>query len=210
MLVGNSHQYCPSATATGCSGNSATDFQQSVECCDGNAFNFQQCGTSNSSASWDPTVDPIGQGQGNNTSPVQSGLQCLIHTTPGNSQQDSLDPSAFVNGTGPLLITPGTFSQARYGIPASTLMSTSDSIITVPLFDNSAVLPGPPANQVTIVGFLTLFVVDANGNNGKGSGKGGDFDAVIMNISGCGNSPVAGAAVSGGGVSAIPVRLVHN
>ena len=32
----------------------------------------------------------------------------------------------------------------------------------------------------------------------------------ILNVVGCGNSPGAGAPVSGGGYSAIPVRLIHN
>ena len=206
MQVGTTHQYCPSASAPGCSGN-GSDFEQSIECCDGNTFNFQQCGASGNFASWDPTVDPTGPGQGKGASPVQSGLQCLLHTTPGNSQQDSIDSSAFASGTGPLLISPGSFSQTRYGIPSTALIATSDSIVTVPLFDNTSALAG---NQVTVVGFLTLFVVDATGNNGKGVGTAGNFDAVILNVNGCGNSPGSGAAVSGGGVSAIPVRLVHN
>jgi hypothetical protein len=199
MLVGTTHQYCHGSAAAGCSGG-AGDFEQSIECCDGTAFNFPQCGTSATFASWDPTIDPRGIGQP--SSPVQSGLQCLIHSTGGSTQQDSLDPSAFSSGTGPLLISPGTFSQSRYRLSSGAIIGTSDSVITVPLIDTSSGTL-PDSHQVNIVGFLTLFVGDANAGNG-------DFNATILNVTGCGNNPSASAAVSGGGVSAIPVRLIHN
>lgn len=198
MLVSGPHQYCPATAAPGCSGPSS-DFEKSIECCDGSVFDFPQCGTSSTFAAWDPNVDPRGTGPG--ASPVTSGLQCLIHSPNGNSQQDSLDPSAFSSGNGPLLISPGSFSQARYGVSSSEFMATSDSIITVPLFDNAP--PLPANHQLTIVGFLTLFVNNANGQNGT-------FSATITNVSGCGNTPSSSAPVSGGGISSIPVRLIHN
>jgi hypothetical protein len=197
MQVGSTHQYCQGASAQGCSAK-ASDFEQSVECCDGTPFNAPQCGTSSTIATWDQTIDARGTGVGG--SPVSSGLQCLIHAQ-GNSQ-DSLDPSAFSAGNGPLLISPGAFSQIRYGLPPGANIATSDSIMTVPLFDNNA-KSLPDNGQVQIVGFLTLFVNDANGNQG-------DFTATIMNVTGCGNSPGTSPPVSGGGVSSIPVRLIHN
>jgi hypothetical protein len=131
---------------------------------------------------------------------VSSGLQCLIHAQ-GNGQ-DTLDPSAFSSGNGPLLISPGSFSQSRYGLSAGAIVATSDSIITVPLFDDSGGFL-PNNGQVTIVGFLTLFVNDASGNKG-------DFTATIMNVTGCGPNVSTANPVSGGGASAIPVRLIHN
>jgi hypothetical protein len=196
MLVGTTHQYCQGASAQGCSSN-ASDFEQSVECCDGIPFNAPQCGTSGTIASWDQTIDAFGTRGG---SPVSSGLQCLIHAH-GNGQ-DTLDPSAFSSGKGPLLISPGSFSQTRYGLASGAIIGTSDSVITAPLFDNSGAFL-PDNGQVTIVGFLTLFVNDVTGNKG-------DFTATIMNVTGCGNSPSSAPPVSGGGVSAIPVRLIHN
>ena len=88
-------------------------------------------------------------------------------------------------------------------------MDTTDSIITVPLFHVPAAMPAN--SQLTIVGFLQLFVnyVKPPGSGKPGSGK-PDLDAYIVNVIGCGNSAASGAAVSGGGVSPIPVRLVHN
>jgi Putative Flp pilus-assembly TadE/G-like len=200
LLVPATHTYCPSDAAPGC-GGATTNFEKSTECCDGTTFDFQQCGASTNAATWDSSLDPGGPNKA-----AQNGLQCLIHTTstgpPGGvGQQDTLDTTNFTAGSGPPQISPGTFSQARYNIAGNAVMDTSDSIITVPLFHVPAAMPAN--NQVTIVGFLQLFV------NWVGPGK-QDMDAFIVNVIGCGNSAASGAAVSGGGVSPIPVRLVHN
>jgi hypothetical protein len=194
MLTSSVHRYCPS-----CSGSS--DFEQSIECCDGGAFAFSQCGTGGTVASWDANVNP--GGPGNSGGPVQSGLQCLTHVPNGTGKPDLLDASNLAAGTGPAQISPGSFNQTRYGLSSNALIGTSDSIITVPLFDNLLVNLQQANHQVTIVGFLTLFVNDANAPNGN-------FNATILNVTGCGNSPSSAPPVSGGGVSAIPVRLIHN
>jgi hypothetical protein len=201
MLVSGTHTYCPSDAAPGCSNGNKSDFELSTECCDGTTFDFQQCGASANAATWDASLDPGGPNKA-----AQNGLQCLIHTTnmgpPGGvSQQDWLDVSNFLTSSGAPQISPGTFSQARYNIAGNTMMSTSESIITVPLFHVPATMPAN--NRLTIVGFLQLFV------NYLGPGQQQDMDAFIVNVIGCGNS-ASGAAVSGGGVSPIPVRLVHN
>ena len=36
------------------------------------------------------------------------------------------------------------------------------------------------------------------------------MNATILNVVGCGSNLTAGSAISGGGASAIPVRLIHN
>ena len=208
LLVSGTHTYCPSDAAPGC-GNGNSDFEKSTECCDGTPFDFKQCGASTASATWDSSVDPSGP-QG----PAQNGLQCLIHTTsngqppPGAAQQDVLDVTSFSTSTGPPKISPGSFSQGRYNNTAG-LIDTSDSIITVPLFQ---VPPGtmPLGNQVTIVGFLQLFVNYVKPKPPVPGLSKPDMDAYIVNVIGCGSSAGSGAAVSGGGVSPIPVRLIHN
>jgi hypothetical protein len=203
MLAPDFHQYCPNNSAPGCS-SGGTDFQESIECCDGSVFDYQQCGVSMRVASWDATLNP-----GKRNGPAENGVQCLIHSTntgpPGSAaQQDTLDPANFLSNTGPMQIFPGSFSQSRYGITAGSQMSTSDSIITVPLFDNATF--NPNVQQVKIVGFLQLFV----NYMGPGGGAGpGDVNAYILNVSGCGTNSGTTVA-SGGGASAIPVRLIHN
>lgn len=191
MEVPDNHQYCPSTSATGCSQSGRSDFEKSIECCDGVQFDFQQCGSSATAATWDPSINP-----GPPNLAAQEGIECLIHIP----DQDRLDPSNFLANTGPFKISPGPFSQTRYGVPASALIGTSDSIVAVPLFDNRGSFPG---NQVRIVGFLQLFVNDV------GPGR-TDVNAYILNVVGCGDNSASGAAVSGGGSSPIPVRLIRN
>jgi len=85
-------------------------------------------------------------------------------------------------------------------------MDTSDSIITVPLFHRPS---GPMPSQVTIVGFLQVFVSYVGPSLGNGNPK-EDLNGIIVNIIGCGDTPASGSPVSGGGISPIPVRLIHN
>ena len=193
MAVSGTHLYCSSVSAPGCS-PAQSDFQKSIQCCDGSVFSAPQCGTG-VAAIWNQSFNPTSGGQ---NGPAQAGLQCLIHTTQGGSMQDTLDPSNFISGNGPMMISPGPYSQSRYGLSPSSLVATSDSIITVPLFDNSN--PNLP-NTVNIVGFLQIFVNDVTAT--------GTIEATVMNISGCGQAMGSGATVSGGGGSAIPVRLVR-
>jgi hypothetical protein len=191
MFLPDIHAYCPSNSAPGCSG-AGGGFESSIECCDGTTFDFKQCGVSGTMATWDPNTNP-----GGNSGPAQQGLKCLTH----NPQQDSLFPA-----NGMMQIQPGTYSQARYNVAPGSLISTSDSIITVPLFDLNN-WP-QPNQQVTIVGFLQLFVNDVGGP-GPVPGQ-PDMSATILNVIGCGLSVTGGSAISGGGASAIPVRLIHN
>jgi hypothetical protein len=192
MLLSKTHTYCPSDAAPGCGGR-ADDFELSTRCCDGTTFDYQQCGTSGAVATWDPSNNPGGPG-----GDAQEGLQCLIHTP----SQDTL---SLPQANGLMQIQPGAYTQGRLNISGETLISTSDSIITVPLFDvPPATAWPPPGNEVTIVGFLQLFV-----RNVPLSGS-ADMNAVILNVIGCGNTLPVGSAVSGGGASPIPVHLIHN
>ena len=186
MSLPDTHLYCPSCSGPG-------NFRRSTECCDGITFDYQQCGVSGTVGKW----DDINPNPGGPNGPAQRGLQCLIRA-PGQGpgpQQDSLQPN-----NGMLQIQAGTYSQSHYGVASGSVISTSGSIITVPLFDTSA-WPPPNPPQVTIVGFLQLFV------NYTGPGN-TDMNATILNVIGC-NSLPASSAISGGGASAIPVRLIH-
>jgi len=198
LRVPESHLYCPSPSAPGCSGG-GTDFEKSTRCCDGIALDFLQCGGSTTSATWDQFTNPWGP-----NGPAKQGLQCLIHTTSqgppaGNAGQDTLFIPGAPPNPGQMQIQAGDYSHSRYNVPIGTLIGTSDSIITVPLFENNPAAPMPP--EVNVVGFLQLFVDYV--------GPTGDVHAHILNVSGCGNSG-SGTVASGGGVSPIPVRLIHN
>jgi hypothetical protein len=193
MLTGI-HQYCPASGS--CPGGG--DFEKSIDCCDGTAFNFAQCGSGTA------VLAPVNPDAGPNFQ-ARNGLQCLIHTSAtGSGGPDSLNLTNFLSGTGPIQVLPGSFSQGRYGVSGNLPIATSDSIITVPLFDNTqpVVANGP----VTIVGFLQLFISSVTPPSASNAP---DANAYILNVVGCGNN-IGTTVVSGGGVSPIPVRLIHN
>jgi Flp pilus assembly protein TadG len=178
----NPNNLCPA-----CQG--ATDFEQSVECCD---FNTYSCGGAAPNANVDLAVS---HGQLRNR--TNNGVQCLIN----KPAQDTLDPTNLTAGTGPAAITAGS------GPQLGNLVTTSKSIASLPIIDTTA--PIPVTGQVTVVGFLQVFVDDVSIVGGGGPGSNTQIQAHILNVIGCGNNPGAPPAVLGGGFSAIPVRLIH-
>ena len=131
--------------------------------------------------------------------PLRQGFMNLIHQ-PG---QDTIDTSL-----GPPFPITGGNNNPNPALRGQ-LITTSDSIVTIPLYDGHALCPGggkPCGASVMIVGYLQMFIKQVSGN--------ANVTAVILNVSGCGTlggtcSPGSGS-VSGGGASLIPIRLVRN
>jgi Flp pilus assembly protein TadG len=166
-----------------CAGSS--DLEQGIECCDFRPSSYSCGGTipvDISTSSKDVRRD------------ADNGVQCLINASgsgPGQGQ-DSLDPANFLASSGPMQIT------ANSGPLNGRLVFTSNSIATFPIIDTPIT-----GGQATIVGFLQVFV---NYENGTGSST--QVNLTVLNVAGCGNT--AGTTViSGGGVSPVPVRLIH-
>lgn len=156
-------------------------FEQSIECCD---FNSYSCGGTAPNANVDLTIP------GNTLrQDVHQGLQCSMNMP----TQDTLNASNFP--TGPMEIT------AHSGPQSGRLVTTSRAIVTLPIFDNTTL--NTFNGQVTIIGFLQAFIWDFNGSSGV-------MQMTILNVVGCGNNPGAGAPISAGGISPIPVRLIHH
>jgi hypothetical protein len=92
-------------------------------------------------------------------------------------------------------------------LSANDLVTTSDSLVTIPVYD-TAVPPPPgtpvPGTPVNIIGFLQAFIVQAF--PGGGGPKAGEFQVIVVNVSGCGNAASAAPVASG---STVPVRLIH-
>jgi Flp pilus assembly protein TadG len=170
----NPNNSCPS-----CRG--ASDYEQSIECCD---FNVYSCGGLVANAKVD---DNIGRGQLRNR--TTNGVQCLIN----DPSHDTIDVSDLITDTGPAKIISGN------GPQLGNLVTTSNSIATLPIIDPPAPMVG---NQVIVIGFLQLFI-EETGTTGPGS-----FHGRILNVIGCGNSP-SGTTVASGSSTAIPVRLIH-
>lgn len=180
---------CPSA----CTGG--TNFEQEIECCNPTPIS---CGTTATlpavnQLSVDTTVFPEGGGI-----PAQSGVECLIHQT-GGSGQDTL-----VSGpplTYPLEIQAGNGNPlAGTVLSANDLVTTSDSLVTIPVYDGA----GTPGATVNIIGFLQVFIDRAF--PGGGGPKAGQFHVTVVNVAGCGSS-ATGTPVAGS--TAVPVRLIQ-
>lgn len=198
---------CPDTGAVSCNQVGGDNYRDNIACA--SKFRFS-CG------------DAVGIGQnltiynaGGTDSRTRQGVDCLIHGDPGGgilgAGQDAFTPT----GGGP----PITIS-AGYNNPNPTLaagspllnISRSDSVVTVPVYDGGTYdggtnlfcsLPGPVCSPTaTIRGFLQLGITQSAGGADQ-------FAAVILNAVGC-NPGASGNPVSGGDISAIPVRLIHN
>lgn len=171
---------CPSSACV-----AGSEYESSVQCADVKPYS---CGGATTNAAWDNQWKLVGAGNASATA-----TQCLITNGTG-SGQDTLAP-ILPGFSGPPQITGGTWS------PAPTqLVSTSVSIMTVPIIDVTTPLP-VAGGPVTIVGFLQVFVnqVQATGN----------INVTVLNVSGCGQNQYAYPAVVGGsGSSPVPVRLI--
>ena len=76
-------------------------------------------------------------------------------------------------------------------------VNTSNQIVILPII--SITLTG---SQATIVGYMQAFVA--------GTAPPARITIYVLNISGCGSNIITGATpISGGGVSPVPVRLIH-
>ena len=82
-----------------------------------------------------------------------------------------------------------------------SFVNTSNQIVTMPIIDTTLI--DIATGQVKIIGFMQVFVQSIDSTDGGIQGR-------ILNISGCGtNIDTALPPVSGGGVSPVPVRLIH-
>jgi Flp pilus assembly protein TadG len=120
---------------------------------------------------------------------THDGAECLIRQ-PG---QDTLDTTQY-----PYQILAGSSNPIA---ASGTSLTSSTSIVTLPIYDNSAgggAITGPQP-LVTIIGFLQVFINQAHRN--------GNLDVTILNVAGCGNGTnTTGTAVNG--TSPVPIRLI--
>jgi Flp pilus assembly protein TadG len=193
----------PSATNACPSCTGATNFEQDIECCNPSLIS---CGTTATAPivdtlTVDTTVYPEGGG-----GPAQEGVQCLIHQT-GGSGMDTLNSGPPL--TYPLQIQVGNGNPLKgsTNLSVNDYVTTSDSLVTIPVYDNVALSTAPTAtSNLNIIGFLQVFIVQAF--PAGGGPKAGEFHVKVINVSGCGSS-ATGTAVAGAGTSAVPIRLIH-
>jgi Flp pilus assembly protein TadG len=187
---------CPS-----CAGGTA--YEQGMACCDTQNPTLYQCGRTAPGL----VFNLLGGLLGNTVSSVE----CLIGATstgptsgqdeiglgttaqpPGNTFGNFLD----TNGNDPIEIRAGS------GPHSGQTVNTSPSIVTLPIYGVQGLSGLASLVTVHIVGYMQAFVAQTDGS--------GQIDLFVLNISGCGPNVNAGLPpVVGGGISPVPVRLIH-
>jgi Flp pilus assembly protein TadG len=188
---GNNLEYLPgqvpsSATAVPSCGDDSP-YQEAVAGCD--QTTAYQCGVASGN-----TVD-LNENPGGATGDTAVAAQCLIHQrTAGTSStdQDSLDTSSFfykvkAGGNNPLGI-------------ANSVVTSSNSIVSLPIYDGSTLTITSNTAPVTIVGFLQVFINYVNID--------GSMYVTVLNVVGCGNGTKTTSTSPAFGSSPVPVRLI--
>jgi hypothetical protein len=184
----NTQNVCPSCAGT-------TDYEQSIECADvSTSYQVLNCGGGATQAQWDDSLNP-GASPGNNATSL--GGQCLIHASNEGSGQGQ-----------DVLTEPTPIFSAPYQIKqqSGTLVTTSNSIATIPIIDVTNAIPHG-GGAVTVVGYLQAFVNQVDPSSG--APPEGSINITVLNIVGC--SPTNNGAnpiIGGSGTSPVPVRLI--
>lgn len=181
----NKLEYVPArigGTATGIpSCATGSTYQEAVAGCDENTV--YACGIVAGGAQLDLTFNP-----GKQSGDSSTAAQCLIHQSVG---QDVLDTSQF-----PFQI------QAGLGNPVATsgVITSSNSIVSLPIYDGAAFSTSADYPPINIVGFLQVFI------NSIDTGT-GDINVTVLNVAGCSNTATDSTPTVAGS-SPVPVRLI--
>jgi len=193
IRVGSNVQYVP-ALVSGSAGAAlscatANSYQQAIGGCD--QTTVYACGTLNG-GQVNLNENPVNPGV--LTGDTATAVACLTQSSPTYGGADTLVPSTYPfqiqAGLGNPLVAQGVVNN-------NDIITTSNSIVTVPIYDSTV---GPLVGSqptVTIVGFLQVFInrVDIAGN----------VNVTVLNVSGCSNS-ATNTPVNG--TSPVPVRLI--
>lgn len=187
---------CPS-----CAGGSA--YEQGMACCDTQNPTLYQCGKTAPGLAFNLV--------GGLLTNTLSSVECLIGATSAgiNNGQDEIGlgttaqgpANAFgnfldSNGNDPIEIRAGS------GPHSGQLVNTSPSIVTLPIYGVQGLSGLASILTVHIIGYMQGFVTQTDAS--------GEIELYVLNISGCGPNVLATApAIVGGGVSPVPVRLIH-
>jgi hypothetical protein len=173
----------------------ADTFQQAIAGCD--QTTVYTCGTPAGSGTTqvDLTENPINPRS--STGDTGTAVQCLTHAVAegtGNGQ-DQID-----TGTFPFQIQAGSDNPlVQNGLVGNNgIVTTSSSIATIPIYDGTALTAGNQP-QVTIVGFLQVFIQQLNN-------PAGDPVVYVLNVIGCSNNAPGNLTVTG--TSPVPIRLI--
>jgi Flp pilus assembly protein TadG len=185
----------PAASST-CSNTNY--YQQAIAGCDNTTA--YQCGVptgdTTTPTELDLTQTPL-FGLGNESA---TNAECLIRAsgTGAGTGQDTLVTTSF-----PFQIQSGSANPiGGSGVTVGSTISSSNSIVSLPIYQSTTVLTGTPNQPVTIIGFLQVFINQVNAD--------GSLNVTVLNVAGCSNTattlPPASPFVTG--TSPVPVRLI--
>jgi hypothetical protein len=132
----------------------------------------------------------IGQGNANPNSQPTGQDYFNPYGTPTYPLFSSTSGSQILAGSGNPLVV-------KAGLTSGTPITASNSIVTVPIFDQNNPISPAGTSPVTILGFLQLFI--------NGVDQYGNMDVTVLNAAGCSRN-ATGTAVAGS--SPVPVRLI--
>ena len=171
----------------GCAEATHNDYSKAVAGCD--QTTVYACGVSGGNTV-ELTEDP---GLPRNDS--VNGAACLI-----NAGGDLLGQGQDVLASYPFQIEAGSNSAlVAAGISSGSQITSSPSIVSLPIYDNSVTINPTGTTPVTVIGFLQVFINSVNSRNGN-------INVTVMNIAGCGNGSTSPPVALG--TSPVPVRLI--
>jgi Flp pilus assembly protein TadG len=173
-------------------GATADDYQEAIAGC--NQTTVYACGTpAPNGGQVDLTENPVNPAGAGGDTPA--GVAYLTNLSAGGGPGGPAD--TLVAATYPFQITVGAGNPLKaQGVTG--LISTSNSIVTIPIYDNTVGLPAGTQPLVTILGFLQAFINQVNAD--------GSLNVTVMNVSGCSNAAAGNPTVAG--TSPVPIRLI--
>jgi hypothetical protein len=181
--------------------STANPYQEAIGGCD--QTTVYSCGTlstTSGATQADLTENPVNPSAvGGDTT---TALQCLINRGTGRGE-DTLDTQNGTNAVFPFQIKAGDENPlVKAGVAKTNdVITSSNSIVTLPIADFGTTPLGGTQPAVTIVGFLQVFI----NRDPRRGGNPGSPSVTVMNVAGCGNS-AAGTPLYGS--SPVPIRLI--
>ena len=204
----NNLEYLPGQTVNSSvavpSGATGGDlYEQAIAGCDQTTVYY--CGVSNlSPIGSGPNMVDLSESPGANGN-TTNGVKALINeTNPDSSSQpsgqDNFNPYAAPTSYPFQVLTGSSTPLVSAGLTSGTPITTSPSIVSVPIYDAANPINNSGTSPVTIVGFLQVFI--------NGVDQYGNVNVTVLNVSGCSNGggPPVGTAVAG--TSPVPIRLI--
>jgi hypothetical protein len=182
----------PATSAAVPSCGNANAYQQAIAGCD--QTTAYQCGVAYASAATPNQLD-LNENPSGNSGDTSTAVQCLIHQAGGHDALDTtVYPYQFQAGSGNPL-----------NVAGSTPITSSSSIVSLPIYDNTNPIPLGQQPSVTIVGFLQVFI--QNVLAGTTQFDSGTVQVTVLNVAGCGTGVPSGTTPVYG-TSPVPVRLI--